>query len=100
MVVYFAGGGAPWHAVAQGHSKPHGPQPARLKPKAESITRTATRRAIRRTPSTGVIYTGILTKSRTESLIPGSCSTKDSAYSGSTRVTCPILRPGRAAVLP
>src|SRR4051794_2980495 len=61
--VYFAGG-PPRQAPAHGQSKPHGPQPLRVSPRAASITRTATRRAIRQIPSTRVIYSRILTKSR------------------------------------
>ena len=92
MVVYFAGG-PPRQTLAQGQSNPHGPQPLKVSPRAARIARTATRRAIRQTPSTGTIYSRILTKSRRG-------VGARAPYSGNTRVTCPIFRPGRAAVLP
>ena len=46
MADYFTGG-PPRQAVAQGQSKPHGPQPASESPKAAKTTKAATRRTIR-----------------------------------------------------
>src|SRR5689334_19982229 len=60
----YLAGGPPRQALAQGQSKPHGPQPLSVRPRAASINTTATRRAIRQTPSTRVVYSRILTKSR------------------------------------
>ena len=63
-------GGPPRQLVDHGQSKPHGPQPARPRPSNTTNTIADARRTIRN-PSLGVVYTGILRKSRTDCLIAG-----------------------------